>query len=86
MKVIDVNALPYQRRQYKKDGIVHYELAVTKHDIDNMPAVNAEPVRWTRFVECHDEAVMCLACGTILRGGNKELLNYCPHCGAKNGG
>ena len=86
MKTVNIDALPFQPRQYKKDGIVHYELAVTMHDVERLPQAHAEPVRWTRFVECHDQAVMCLACGTILRGGNKELLNYCPHCGAKNGG
>ena len=84
--LIDVDMIPYRPRKYKKDGVIHYEMAVTMSDVERMPKIHAEPVRWTRFVDVHDYCVMCLACGTMLRGGNKDLLNYCPHCGAKNGG
>lgn len=83
MILIDARTIPFKPKAYKKDGMLHYELAATMHDIQTMPKIEAEPVRWTSFIEVHDEAVMCLRCGVMLYGGDKNLLNYCPHCGAK---
>ena len=85
MTLIDIDLLKWETAEYDFGGVKHYTRIATAESIEAMPKVEAEPVRWTRFVDVHDNAIMCLACGTMLKGGNKELLNYCPHCGAKNG-
>lgn len=46
---------------------------------DNLPAVDAEPVRRGTWVELHEDYVMCSECGRIQIG----KTNYCSDCGAK---
>lgn len=53
--------------------------------IDQMPTIEAEPVRHGRWNYRHeDDWCYCTACGTDAEGSDGECLetDFCPHCGA----
>lgn len=63
--------------------------AITRHLIDNAPAVDAVPVVHGRWVERHHNNPLggyfmnhCSVCGM----GRYEEYNYCPNCGTKMDG
>jgi hypothetical protein len=60
---------------------VHYEWVAFVEDINELPTVDAEPVRHGKWIEypTADGMNQCSACG-ILRFGES---NYCPNCGAR---
>lgn len=50
---------------------------ITKEEIDDMPTVDAVPVRHGKWI-IEDGHVCCSECGEI----SKEY-NWCPYCGAR---
>lgn len=83
--------VPYRDPAYPSDNDVevhvHNEtLAEVLDAIDEVPAVEAEPVRHGRWRFCGEDrwndAFECSECGKIAM----ENSDYCPHCGAKMDG
>lgn len=76
MRLIDADEIIFD--EMAKDFIVAF-----KHNIDNAPTVDAEPVRHARLVNAHPYGE-CSCCGELIdvRSG----YNYCPHCGARMDG
>lgn len=58
--------------------------------IDNMPTIEAEPVKHGRWIENSDpgqninEHYMCSECGCTFHNWAND--NYCPNCGARMDG
>lgn len=52
--------------------------------IDRMPAVDAEPVKHSEWVEEKDRVLHwhCRECG-LVEGIAHYMMHYCPNCGAK---
>lgn len=53
--------------------------------INDMPTIEAEPVRHGRWEYRHaDDWMFCTACGADAEGNYDEPLetDFCPHCGA----
>lgn len=84
MRLINANDIPWDM-----EG-VWFIPVVTKEEIDNMPTIEAEPVRHAHWIWKGDEGdsrFMCSACGgkehvpTCM--GKPDIWEYCPNCGAK---
>ncbi len=88
MRVINADAIEY----FALDDVYNIDVMVAYKDrIDNMPTVDAEPVRhgkWIighKFSECYN--VQCNQCKTIqVLYYGKKVTRYCPECGAKMDG
>ena len=56
-------------------------------EIKKLPAVDAEPVRYGRWIKrgyvCGESEWKCSACGETEWRGSTYGLNFCPNCGAK---
>lgn len=77
MKLIDAYALI--NHIVKKYGLIEVIL-----DIDEMPAIDAEPVvhgRWIGKPIAGYSTVRCSACRSVFSENNGKW-NYCPNCGA----
>lgn len=85
--------------ELKKDLTRFYDgEVVARRLIDEQPTVDAEPVRYGRWIrgdywsqgvgmgESYGYYYSCSKCGNLVRGGYDECgKNYCDKCGAKNG-
>lgn len=77
MKLIDVDAIPWE-----VDGVGEIPV-ITKEEIDNMPTVEAVPVRHGKWIRKNigDEYYdYCSECRYIEWNAPN---NYCPNCGAR---
>lgn len=78
MRLIDADAIPWD-----VDG-VGFIPVIGKDEIDEMPTVDAKPVRHGRWIypkESLWSLGKCSVCGTI--SVVATTANYCPMCGAK---
>ena len=88
MRLIDADAIPYTML-YKEDwlrGTGVEKPAVWKDTIDEMPTIEAEPVRRGRWINLYYGNYRCSECGAWWSGENAEIVEnfiYCPNCGAK---
>lgn len=86
MKLIDTDAIKYTML-YKENWMTGTGVeaqGVWKKDIDEMPAIEAEPVRHGHWI--NQDAIApgfssCSVCGVWYL--TEEAFNYCPNCGAK---
>ena len=91
MRLIDADALKKKaemRGRCLRPMVTAYNMCVSTHDIDEVPTIEAEPVRHGKWEDSDDLEYFitfpyrCSVCGTA--GGLK--FNYCPNCGAKMDG
>lgn len=63
--------------------------------IENTPSADVQPMKhgtWRKAEQCYDTYVECSECGLNLEMSNyvesewRELLKYCPYCGARMDG
>ena len=84
-RLIDADAIPWF-----VEGIGDIPV-VTREEIDNMPTVEAEPVRHGKWL-CSDdmyETAVCSVCNCDTEEPYefvKKSWNFCPNCGAKMDG
>ena len=68
---------------------VHYEWIAFRDEVNQIPIIEAEPVKHAHWVPCEDEyedEYKCSACGGtqfFAMTPQDEGWEYCPHCGAK---
>ena len=83
MRLIDADALKKKatmRGSCLRPMVTAFQMAVTTHDIDAAPTIDAAPVvhaRWQRRFIFNS----CSECGFPF--GVFDRWDYCPHCGAK---
>ncbi len=83
MRLINANDIRYTRLLARRG--LDMEL-VSKAAIDNMPTIDAEPVRHGRWEEVSGGRIICNNCGHYPLYdyfGRQRLSFYCWHCGAK---
>lgn len=94
MRLIDADAL--KKEAYPFSCAIGVEYAVTLRRINEVPTVDAEPVRHGTWEMCRKTIKMdfatltgtyptCSLCGHAEFGMDKSTP-YCPHCGAKMDG
>lgn len=88
MRLIDMDALmkyPIRLNHYdNENGNEDFVLGIESvlEYADNLPTVEAEPVKNGRWIE-HDKKTWCTLCGK----SNKDYKPpFCPHCGARMDG
>ena len=92
MRLIDANAIIYKKSKFdtvyrSPDMSLCHEKRtlewVAKEDIDEMPTIEAEPIRHGHWDIIYTDnipyAYRCSLCGTT----RIDKVYYCPHCGAK---
>lgn len=82
MRLIDADTVEQTMRQIMDMQDLYLPIHIKQMVIDEMPTVDAEPVRhghWVTFI--NSDAVECSVCGRGLFGHKTD--NYCYHCGAK---
>ena len=58
------------------------ECYVIDHMVDDMPTVDAVPVRHGKWIDITESHIgTCSLCGD--RWGSVDMMNYCPSCGAR---
>ena len=66
--------------------LYHPSMALAMRDVRNAPAVDAEPVKHSRWIE-DGGWLICLNCESEINVRNslgcENRKNYCPNCGAK---
>ena len=83
MRLIDADAIPWL-----VEGVGEIPV-ITKEEIDQMPTVDAEPVRhgkWCEGTECYsDDFIVCSVCGEAFNVMDNDTyrFDYCPKCGAR---
>ena len=87
MRLIDADALKREITDSGEDStIANYVRHVLRETLDNVPTINAVPVRhgrWLRMDEAPEwDQRRCSECGDI----SCCQRNYCPNCGAKMDG
>lgn len=95
-RLINADAIEYYRSTVYAFGAELFKAdTVSKETIDNMPTIDAVPVRhgkW-KWLSCTYDRVPkekeyeCSECHhkTIVHGDDMPWENYCPNCGAKMG-
>lgn len=60
-------------------------LDVAESLLENVPTIEAEPVRRGRWLAIKEKApwLVCSECGTYLYNEQKSVTKYCYNCGAK---
>ena len=82
-RLIDADAIPWL-----VEGVGEIPV-ITKEEIDQMPTVDAEPVRhgkWCEGTECYsDDFIVCSVCGEAFNVMDNDTyrFDYCPKCGAR---
>lgn len=77
-RLIDADAISWELVD------VGYIPVITKEEIDAMPTVDAEPIKYGSWVRIDDfplDVWECDRCGNMVKIGN--LTPFCPYCGAK---
>ena len=77
-QLIDVNDV---YSLFDKSGFARLHVA----DIDTIPRMDVEPVKYGRWIASHDEFCACSICKYPVYVGWNQT-NYCPNCGAKMDG
>ena len=77
-QLIDVNDV---YSLFDADGFAILHIA----DIDAIPRVDVEPVKYGRWIASHDEFCACSICKYPVYVGWNQT-NYCPNCGVKMDG
>ena len=84
MRLIDVDAIPWS-----VDGVGDIPV-ITKQEIEEMPVIDAVPVRHGKWVDegyyadyRNERAYRCSECGWHMITFPDELFRYCPMCGAR---
>ena len=77
-QLIDVNDV---YSLFDKSGFAILHIA----DIDAIPRVDVEPVKYGWWIASHDEFCACSICKYPVYVGWNQT-NYCPNCGAKMDG
>lgn len=75
MRLIDADALP----RYTGYALSAAEVAKA---VENAPTIEAEPVRYERWIKMSDADGIFYACSECGEW-HKETSNYCPNCGAR---
>lgn len=87
MRLIDADDLKEwecEKCEYEDKDDTCQECCGTMQRIDEMPTIEAEPIRhghWVGKGEVFCEAWTCSVCGS--ERGKPNSSNYCPNCGAK---
>lgn len=99
MRLIDADAIPY-REIWREDWLNNagkYQQGVFRDEIEEMPAVDAVPVRhgkwiirdnpgtgWYRITcsECGEDVTSTAPCIGFFPNA-KVVWDYCPYCGAR---
>lgn len=86
MRLIDWdNVLEWMHRQKETDEQWSMRISIENY-VDDMPAVDAEPVRHGLWI-WDDEGYHCSECFYHAYGETGEVLSgnwhYCPHCGSR---
>ncbi len=82
-RLIDADAIPWD-----VEGVGEIPV-ITKEEIDQMPTVDAVPVRhgkWCEGTECYsDDFIVCSVCGEAFNVMDNDTyrFDYCPKCGAR---
>ena len=66
---------------------VHYEWIAFRDEVNQIPIIEAEPVKHAHWIKQKREIFKCSNCGNYLDFGGVNAgrgdANYCPNCGAK---
>lgn len=88
--LINPNDIPFVRAPIApilSGDDIHYEDVVFKQDIELMPKIEAEPVKYAQWIDVKHGVYKCSSCGNYLdfKGVNagRGDANYCPCCGVK---
>lgn len=84
MRLIDADSIPWF-----VEGVGEIPV-ITKEEIDQMPTVDAVPVRHGKWIDegyyadnTNIKAWHCSECNWHMLGYEDELFRYCPICGAR---
>ena len=83
-RLMDADAIPYVQSE---NGVLDYY--AYRYDINEMPTIEAEPVRhgrWIPAVHVGDCCYRCSECQFLRDTYLLDIGNYCPNCGAKMDG
>ncbi len=77
MRLIDADAIPWD-----VEGVGEIPV-ITKEEIDQMPTVDAVPVKHGKYIgsESFFYEWECSECGCVFE--SKPVYKYCPTCGAR---
>ena len=80
-RLIDADSIPWF-----VEGVGEIPV-ITKQEIDEMPVVDAVPVRHGKWMLYYDieqgRALRCSECKMVFWVGDGREGNFCPNCGAK---
>lgn len=83
MRLIDADKILY----FKGKDIIGKDAYMTQKDvIDEMPTVDARPIRHGHWERLYANNYKCSVCGSWWTDDGDTYLiefNYCPNCGAK---
>ena len=85
-RLIDADALRalYEGEQITED--MHCSIRVIRQNIDDMPAVEAEPIRYGHwYIRRFGADAKCSECGMSFKDAYdiEDYDKYCRHCGAR---
>lgn len=79
-RLIDADSIPWD-----VDGVGEIPV-ITKEEIDEMPTVDAVPVRHGKWIYYYrieqGRALRCSECKMVFWVGDGREGNFCPNCGA----
>ena len=68
-------------------GSVHYEWIAFRDEVNQIPRIEAEPVKHAHWVDQKHGVYKCSNCGNFLDfsgvNAGRGSANYCPNCGAR---
>ena len=86
MRLIDADEIPWCEYDLE---YYHPFTGVDKEYVDDMPTVDAEPIKYGEWIDgAFENSKRCSVCGkyaTKIHNYNEPIFDYvlCPYCGAK---
>ena len=84
MRMIDADELKALYEGLEDD--LHMSVRVVKANIDDMPTIDAVPIKHGRWIDDGDSILHCTCCHRYIRRIIPVGYDYCPHCGARMDG
>lgn len=84
MRLIDWDeVLEWLHRQ--KETMEQWSMRIAiENYVDEMPTIEAEPIRHGHWIKEPDYDYQCSECGAYVGGGDiPKVFRYCPNCGSR---